>query len=220
MAFTNASPSLVPTRAKSVAMGTNPISLATPSDSNDGFVLDMATSTVAFGKVEIKHRQGLDIPIGWGVDSQGKPTTLATDVLQGGGVMPLGGVEETAGYKGTGLAMMVEVFSGILSGSDWGPNIRMWQSVDVAGNLGQCFVAIDPSAFAPGFKDRMAAFENTIRNLEPAEGETSVLIPGDPERARMKACDERGGIDYHPKQMEHLIKVAKDCNVPPMQMLT
>ncbi|KAJ8305519.1 hypothetical protein KUTeg_016064 [Tegillarca granosa] len=93
-------------------LGTNPLSLAAPSNT-DSFVLDMATSTVALGKMS----------------NDPKP------VLDGGGLMPVGGSELTGGYKGYGLAMLVEIFCGILSGSAYGPNIRRWKDTDREANL-------------------------------------------------------------------------------------
>lgn len=107
-AFTNTSPFLVPTRACRRAGGTNPISCYCPG-TRDSFQLDMATSTVPVGKIEVCHRKEQEIPPGWGVDRAGAPTNKPTEVLAGGGLTPVGGHEETAGYKGYGLNMMVEI---------------------------------------------------------------------------------------------------------------
>ena len=73
----------------------------------------------------------------------------------GGCGLPLGGAEETSGYKGYGLGLMVEIFCGILSGSAWGPSIRKWKVQDEVANLGQCFIALDPGAFTDDFNERM-----------------------------------------------------------------
>ncbi|XP_078615013.1 putative oxidoreductase YjmC isoform X1 [Branchiostoma floridae x Branchiostoma japonicum] len=217
MSFTNTSPLVVPTRARKGVLGTNPISVAAPGKEGDSFVLDMATSTCALGKIELHDRKGLPIPTGWGVDSAGRETTNPKAVLEGGGQMALGGSEVTGGYKGYGLAMMVELFCGILSGGAYGPNVRRWKTNDRVANLGQCFVAIDPEAFAPGFQDRMQDMMDCCRNLEPAEGETEVLVAGDPERKHMAMCDAQGGIPYHVNQFTHLQDLAKQLEVEPLK---
>ncbi|KAK7494939.1 hypothetical protein BaRGS_00013818 [Batillaria attramentaria] len=219
MAFTNTSPLMVPTRARKPTLGTNPISLAAPAGNGDSMVLDMATTAVALGKIELNDRKGLEIPVGWGCDSSGKACTDPKPVVATGGLMPLGGTEECSGYKGYGLAMMVDVFCGILTGSAFGPNVRRWKTNDRPANLGQCFIAIDPNAFAPGFEGRMSQLIDYCRKLEPAEGETEVLVPGDPERKNMERCDKMGGIPYHPNQIKYANDLAEELKIQPMKTL-
>ncbi|KAH3694000.1 uncharacterized oxidoreductase YjmC-like [Dreissena polymorpha] len=217
MSFTNTSPLVVPTRAKEAVLGTNPISLAAPGKKGDSFVLDMATSTCALGKIELHDRKNIRIPLGWGVDSQGKMSDEPKPVLNGGGLMPLGGAEETSGYKGYGLAMMVEIFCGILGNAAYGPNIRKWKTTDRVANLGQCFIAVDPEAFGPGFSDRLDDLMNSCRRLENADDEEEVLVAGDPERQHMSMCDIRGGIPYHQRQIEYADELAEKLGVKPMK---
>ena len=81
--------------------------------------------------------------------------------------MPLGGAEKTSGYKGYGLAMLVEIFCGISAGATYGPNIRRWMDTKRKADLGQCFIAIDPDCFAPGFQTRMSDLMTYLRNMEP-----------------------------------------------------
>ncbi|XP_076461628.1 putative oxidoreductase YjmC [Babylonia areolata] len=221
MAFTNTSPMLVPTRSRQQTLGTNPLSLAAPANKGDSMVLDMATTVVAFGKVHVRKSQNQTLPMGWGVDGTGKPSTDPDKVMAvDGGLMPLGGPEETSGYKGYGLALLVEVLCGILSGANYGPHIRHWQRHKGAADLGQCFVAIDPEAFAPGFTDRMSDLLDHCRGLEPAEGEREVLVPGDPERQHMAMCDSRGGIPYQPQQILSADDIAKKYGVEPLKRLS
>ncbi|XP_042209650.1 delta(1)-pyrroline-2-carboxylate reductase-like [Homarus americanus] len=178
-----------------VALGTNPICVAAPSQQEgDDFLLDMATCVMGIRKVgtvllvacnlsesvrneklaaapyyiEMERRKGLDIPEGWAVDSEGLPTTDATKALKGS-MLPLGGTEELASYRGFGLGMMVEVFCGILSGSLYGPHIRNYARHETTGptDLGQCFVALDPGFFEPGFTSRLTDLMNHYRSLEP-----------------------------------------------------
>ncbi|KAJ8343219.1 hypothetical protein SKAU_G00305480 [Synaphobranchus kaupii] len=216
MSYTNTSPLVVPTRAKECTLGTNPISVAAPAKDGDSFVLDMATSAVALGKVELHHRRGDDIPEGWGCDSQGKLSTDPGQVLSGGGLVPIGGCEATGGYKGYGLGLMVETFCGILAGAKYSKHVRTWKVTDRVADLGQCFVAINPENFAPGFNDRMSDLLTLHRNLEPAEQGTPVLSPGDPERFSIEKCTELGGIPYHLNVVNHMNGVAKAIGVNPL----
>ena len=105
---------VAPFGGREARLGTNPISIAVPSDLEAPFYLDMATSAVAAGKVTLAAARGEQIPVGWIVDSDGKPTTDPTlAVRKGGALLPLGGSE---GYKGSGLAAMVEILCGLLTG--------------------------------------------------------------------------------------------------------
>ncbi|XP_017571221.1 uncharacterized oxidoreductase YjmC-like [Pygocentrus nattereri] len=216
MSFTNTSPLVVPTRAKECTVGTNPISVAAPAKNGDSFVLDMATSAAALGKVELHHRNGISIPEGWGCDAEGRFSTDPKAVLSGGGLVPLGGSENTGGHKGYGLGLMVEVFCGMLSGSQYSKNVRTWRMTDRSADLGQCFVAINPENFAPGFNDRMADLLSMHRNLAPAESGMPVLAPGDPERKHIQTCRDMGGIPYHLKVVNHMNELASTLGVSPL----
>ncbi|KAL6049800.1 malate dehydrogenase [Balamuthia mandrillaris] len=222
MSFTNTSPLVFPTRAAKAALGTNPIAVAAPTkDPEDPFVLDMATSGVAIGKVEWKDREQKSVPMGWGVNAQGIPTTDPKKILDGGGLMPVGGPEETAGYKGYGLAMMVELFCGVLAGSEFGVNIPPWrQGRGKAANLGQCFVCLDPSVFgdANAFLDRSSALMQQMRQLPAVQKDRPVLAPGDPEKATQKEY-EREGIAFHQNLIDALQALAKRLNVAPLPIL-
>lgn len=213
MSFTNTSPLVVPTRGKECTLGTNPISVAAPAKDGDSFVLDMATSAVALGKVELHHRRGDQIPIGWGLDNDGKMTPDPAKVLEGGGLVPIGGSEATGGYKGYGLGMMVEVFCGILAGAQYSKHIRTWKVTDKVANLGQCFVAINPTNFADGFTDRMSDLLCIQRDMDPADPDAPVLAAGDPERTHMKKCEEMGGISYHLNVVKYMNKCAQKIGV-------
>ncbi|KAL4622656.1 hypothetical protein GN956_G20165 [Arapaima gigas] len=216
MCYTNTSPLVVPTRAKECMLGTNPISVAAPANDGDSFVLDMATSAVALGKVELHHRRGDVIPEGWGCDSRGLPSTAPAKVLSGGGLVPVGGCETTGGHKGFGLAMMVEVFCGILAGSQYSKHIRNWKVTDRVADLGQCFVAINPANFAPGFKDRMSDLLSLHRGLEPASLGNPVVVPGDPERFSIQKCSTLGGIPYYISVVDHMNNFARSIDVAPV----
>merc|ERR1739838_511977 len=213
MSYTNTSPLVVPTRAKECTLGTNPISVAAPANGGDSFVLDMATSAVALGKVELHHRRGDDIPEGWGCDAQGQIVTDPSKVLNGGGLVPIGGSEAAGGYKGYGLGMMVEGFCGILAGAEYSKHVRTWKVTNKVANLGQCFVAINPENFAPGFNDRMTDMLAIHRQLDPAVPDSPVLAAGDPERRNMEKCAEMGGIPYHLNVVDFMNNCARRIGV-------
>ena len=95
--------------------------------------------------------------------------------MAAGCLMPLGGSEVNSGYKGYGLAVMVELFCGILGGGAYGPNIRKWMTATTPAHLSQCFIAVDPSCFAPGFKDRLTDLIQNLRAMDPVSYSNSIL---------------------------------------------
>merc|ERR1712029_454103 len=231
MAATNTSPLVTPTRCKTPVFGTNPICVTAPagiydagglSDSGDAdsFILDMSTSSVAVGKIEMQLRKGEPLPsTGWALGSDSKPTTDAHDAFYGtGGLMPLGGEELNSGYKGYGLAMMVELLTGVMSGGDSAHHIRKWNSFDQPANLGQLFVAVDPDRFCPGMPDRVHNLVDELRSMEPVDSESPVLVPGDPERMSIAAVDARGGgIIYTPNHITTYKELADQLGVTAMR---
>ncbi|CEF59527.1 Malate/L-lactate dehydrogenase family-containing protein [Strongyloides ratti] len=220
ISMTNSSPLMFPTRGGKPALGSNPISVAASGNDNDNFVLDMATTTVAIGKVEYAKRKGIEVPNSWGADKTGNVTTDPSKILDGGGLLPLGGTEESGGYKGSGLGAMVELFCGILSGGHWGPNVRRWMSTTAEADLGQCFIAINPQCFTPDFNTRVQDFIDTIRTLPKAkEDGPAIQIAGDQERFHEKFVDKLGGIPYHPNQIENMKQLSEKYNVKSMTLL-
>lgn len=217
MSFTNTSPVMFPTRSKQPGLGTNPLSLAAAGKDGDSFVLDMAATTVAMGKVEVLNVKNEPLPEGWALDPEGRPTTDAAVALKpGSGLTPLGGAEDTSGYKGYGLALMVEVLTGILGGSAYGSNIHSWAEASSVADLGQCFVAVDPACFAPGFEDRLSDFIHQLKNLPPVDTEKPVLVAGDPERMHEEKVQKEEGILYHISQLDSLENLAKRLGVTPL----
>jgi LDH2 family malate/lactate/ureidoglycolate dehydrogenase len=155
-------------------LGTNPISFAIPSDLDGPFFLDMATSAVAAGKVLLAVARGKEIPGHWIIDSEGHSTTDPRKLRQGGALLPLGGSE---GYKGYGLAAVVEIFSGLLTGLGFG--------IDPTGRHNDgCFLAVfNVSAFRDlaTFKREVAEFARYLKDTPPAEGFDRVYYPGEIE---------------------------------------
>ena len=134
-------------------LGTNPIAIAAPAGRFGSFCLDMATSTVPRGRIEVAARRGEALPVGWAIDADGRPALTPESALAGA-LHPLGGEEATAGYKGYGLALAVDMLTGVLAGAAFGPNIIGLFSTEAPSDLGQAFIVIDPAAI-----DEAGAFE-------------------------------------------------------------
>eukprot|EP01098_Paradermamoeba_levis_P014046 TRINITY_DN6593_c0_g1_i1.p1 TRINITY_DN6593_c0_g1~~TRINITY_DN6593_c0_g1_i1.p1 ORF type:complete len:162 (-),score=55.91 TRINITY_DN6593_c0_g1_i1:150-635(-) len=161
----------------------------------------------------------MNVPMGWGCDKNGLPTTNPSAILDHGGLLPLGGAEETAGYKGYGLAMLVEIFTGILGGANYGVHIPPWRKGQRSdANIGQCFVAIDPSFFQEGFEARMSDLIDSVKSLKKAEGEEEILVAGEPEERKKKEYEEKG-IDLHPNVVAALQALADKLKVEPLAVL-
>lgn len=217
LSFSNTSPLMVPTRAKERALGTNPLTIGAPGLDGESFLLDMATTAVAAGKLEIARRQGKPIPEGWALNEEGQVETNAEIASKTKKMMPLGGTEENCGYKGYGLAILVEVLCGILSGANYGPYIRTWGSAtDQIANLGQCFMAIDPSKFADGFQNRMSDLMNFFRNMTPVDPARPVTVHGDIESKHVAKVKKDGGFIYIQDQHNTCDKLAKELHVRQM----
>ena len=120
IAMTQASPAVLPTRGAARKLGTNAISFAIPAGDEPPFVMDMATSAVAVGKLELARRKSEPIPLGWAVDSQGRDTTDPNDYWAGGALVPLGSTPELSSHKGFALGMLVDILSGVLTGAGFG----------------------------------------------------------------------------------------------------
>lgn len=190
ISLTNASPLVSPTFSKERLLGTNPIAVAFPTKSQPPFVLDMATTTAANGKLEVLQRKGEPAPAGWLQDGDGKITTDARGLINGGSMRPLGGSREQGSHKGYALGAVVDILSAVLSGANYGPWVPPFVSfIDPAPNpvgegLGHFFGAMRIDAFrsADEFKHHMDHWIERFRNSTPVDGNQPVLIPGDPER--------------------------------------
>jgi LDH2 family malate/lactate/ureidoglycolate dehydrogenase len=172
------SPKIVaPYGGREARLGTNPISIAVPSDLDAPFYLDMATSAVAAGKIALAVSRNEQIPTGWIVDAEGRHTTDPKEYKKGGALLPLGGSE---GYKGSGLAAMVEVLCGLLTGLGFG--------VEPTGRHNDgCFMAVfNVAAFRPlhQFKKEVAEFARYLKETPLSEGSTGVFYPGEVEYIR------------------------------------
>lgn len=196
IALSNTSPLVAPTRARAPLIGTNPIAIAAPAGRFGAFCLDMATSTIPRGRIEVAARRGESIPIGWAIDADGRPATTPEAAL-GGALHPLGGEEGTGGHKGYGLSLAVDLLTGVLSGAAFGPNILGLFSTEGLSDLGQTFIAIDPAAVdTPGaFERRLEGYLEQLIAAPTVPGSPGrVLVPGEPEADAERRADADGVV--------------------------
>src|SRR3954462_9917201 len=188
--MTNASPLVAPTFSIERLLGTNPICVAVPAGVQPPFVADMATTTAANGKLEILQRKRGVAPTGWIQDKSGKSSTDPHELKAGGALLPLGGDRDHGSHKGYALGAVVDIFSAVLSGANYGPWVPPFPAyvpmpTDMPGKgIGHFFGAMRIDAFRPAadFKQHMDNWIRRFRSAKTVEGYESVIIPGDPER--------------------------------------
>lgn len=220
MAMTNASALVAPTFSNERMLGTNPIAVAVPAGNEPPFVADMATTTAANGKLEILQRKNLEAPIGWIQDAEGHSTTDAHALKNKGALLPLGSDKEHGSHKGYALGSVVDIFSAVLSGANYGPwvppfpaYVPMPQNQPGKG-LGHFLGAMRIDAFrkAEDFKKDMDQWIRRFRDAKPIEGYEKVLIPGDPER-EFEAIRMKEGIPLLYTVVEDLTEVGRKFNL-------
>ncbi len=227
LCMTNAAPLVVPTHGADAILGTNPIAFGAPGADGLDFLLDMATSVVPRGKLEVYDRNRKQMPVGWAVDEHGydskNPGLVLANLVKraGGGILPLGGRgEEFSGYKGYGLALMVDVLCGVLSGSAFGPdvdNVRREARPDetLAPRVGHFFLAIDIARFMPlaEFRQRLTELAGVLKNSRKALDRSTIYIHGEKEQTRAK-LHERAGIPLAANVLAALRTIASECGLP------
>ncbi len=208
IAMTNASRQVVPTFGREARFGTNPISFAIPAQHEQAFVLDMATTTAAAGKLELAIRLGKPVPTGWALNEKAEPTTDPKVAQQARRLLPLGGSRESGSHKGYGLGILVEILCGVLTGTLTALNPNQEPR-------GHFFGAIDPSAFRPAaeFKADMDRLIRELKSTPPVEGESRVYVAGEIEFETAEERSERG-IPLHSSVLNGLRDVAAQLGVP------
>ena len=203
---TNSEPFVIPYGGTGHALGTNPIALAAPTA--DGiFDVDMATSQVAVNRIINAREEGRGIPEGWGVDEQGRTTTDPAEVFA---AVPLGG------YKGYGLAVLVEILSGVLPGAGVRHGVgRMYEELDRKQDVGSFHLALDPDRFAgrDRFAEVLTGMLGDLKAIPPAEGFDEVLVPGEPE-ARAQEQRDRDGVPLPAVLVDALVTLSNETGVP------
>ena len=208
--MTNSGPAVVPLWGKEAMLGTNPIAIAAPTKNEVPFVFDVATSTVAAQKVAVAGIIGMPIPAGWAVDQEGNPTTDPKVARESRLLLPLGATREQGGHKGYGLAVIVDIFCGILSGAGYSKELTEAQRV------GHFFGAFDIGAFRDidEFKEHMDRMVNALGATPTAAGHDRVYVAGEPDA---ESEDERrkNGIPLHKDVVAYLRDLAREMDVEP-----
>jgi LDH2 family malate/lactate/ureidoglycolate dehydrogenase len=197
MTVTNASRAMRPALGAAPRIGTNPISFGAPAGEERPFLLDMATTTVASGKLAIARRLGVPIPAGWAVTAEGQALTKPPDERgEHWAQNPLGNTREQGAHKGYGLGVVVDILAGVLSGGGFGAQLSGGENMTWT-------MAVDISKFRPlaDFKAMMDDMVQTLHATPPEPGADRVLVAGDPE---FDAEEERSknGIPMHTSQYE------------------
>jgi L-2-hydroxycarboxylate dehydrogenase (NAD+) len=220
IAMTNASALVAPTFGKEKMLGTNPIAVAVPSNNEAPFVADFSTTTAANGKLEILQRKNENTPTGWVQDEKGNKTTDANILKKGGALLPLGSDKEHSSHKGYALGSIVDIFSGALSGANYGPwvppfpaYIPMPENMPGKG-IGHFFGAMRIDAFRPAadFKNDMDNWIQRFNNTEPIDAMQKVIVPGTPER-EMEIMRMQNGIPIIYAVVNDLKKLGEELGV-------
>ncbi|MBD3305182.1 Ldh family oxidoreductase [candidate division KSB3 bacterium] len=225
IAMTNTGTLGVPTFGRQTMFGTNPIAFAAPADQKTAFVLDMSTTVVTRGKLELYDRMGKELPPGWAVDKTGRSAKDAAPVLAdmlshvGGGILPLGGIgKEHGGHKGYGLAVMVDILCAVLCGAPSGKDV--FDTETSYARVSHFFGAIKISCFRDpkAFRRDMDQMLSDLNACPPAEGEERVYFAGQPE-LETYAESQRHGIHVLKKTYDDLGKLGEEYHLEAPKIL-
>ncbi len=219
--MTNANPLVAPTLSVSRLLGTNPIAVAIPADKQPPFVADFATTPIARGKLAVSAKKGEKVPAGFVQDADGNPSDDPDILTRGGSMLTLGGDYQHGSHKGYCMSAVVDIFSAVFSGANFGPfvppSVAYLPVLDkkVGEGTGHFFGAMRIDAFqeASAFKAKMDEWIETFRAAKPAKGQERVLIPGDIEREKETSLRE-SGITIIPAIAKEMEEIAKDLGIP------
>lgn len=209
LAMTNCEPAMSPEGGYEAFFGTNPIAASFPTGKGFSIKIDLATSTVARGNIIAAQKKKQPIPVGWALDPDGQPTTDAEQAL-------LGTVLAMAGHKGYALALMVELFSGVLSGAAIGPDVgSMYKNLDRPQNVGHFFCLFDVRAFLdyPEYLRRIDATIDRIKASQKRPGVDEILVPGE-RSARTAQQNSMQGIPVSPETLSELEQWCTRLKIP------
>lgn len=200
LVIANTDPAIAPLGGSKALIGTNPVALGIPSDSY--ITVDMATSVTARGKIIESKRKGIELPDGWALDKDGKPTNDPTEALEGS-ILPFGG------FKGYALSLLIEILTGPLVQAEYGLGVTGTASPEKDCTKGDLYIVIDPSKFGD-FDEFKANTEDFISQVR-ATGE-NVAVPGDLEVKRI-ADSEANGINIDEKLYEQLERICGNLDI-------
>jgi LDH2 family malate/lactate/ureidoglycolate dehydrogenase len=218
--MTNANPLVAPTFSVSRLLGTNPVAVAVPADRQPAFVADFATTPIARGKLAVAEKKGEKVNSGYVQDKDGNPSDDPAILKRGGSMLTLGGDYEHGSHKGYCMSAIVDIFSAVFSGANFGPYVPPSVAYlpvlekKTGEGTGHFFGAMRIDAFQPAgiFKSKMDEWIETFRNARSAPGNPKVLIPGDPERI----CEERimkEGISVVPAIARDLKEISEELEL-------
>ena len=221
MSMTNANPQVAPTFSVTPMLGTNPIAVAIPAGNQPPFVADFATTPIARGKLVVAEKKGEKVPLGFVQDKEGIPSDDPAILKAGGSMLTLGGDYIHGSHKGFCLSAIVDIFSAVFSGANFGPfvppSVAYLPVLDkkVGEGTGHFFGAMRIDAFqeASSFKAAMDEWINTFRNAKPAIGQSKVIIPGDPEREKEQKIRAEG-IHVLPAIASEIKEIADELKIP------
>ncbi|MEX2514430.1 MAG: Ldh family oxidoreductase [Cyclobacteriaceae bacterium] len=220
LSMTNTTKGVVPFNGIEKMLGTNPIAMAFPADKEEPLLVDFASSTVAYGKVEIAKRRGEQVPIGWCIDGNGLSTNDPAIMMEEGALLPLGSTKEGSGHKGYCIAAMVDILTAVLSGANWGPFGPSFAikgqkySREVGKGIGHFFGAWEIDGFRDiqAFKTNMDDWIKTMKATPHLPGKEKVMVPGDPE---IRAYRERmaHGIPLNKEVVKEMEIISKETGI-------
>ncbi|KAE8405649.1 Malate/L-lactate dehydrogenase [Aspergillus pseudonomiae] len=201
-AYTNASRAMPPWGGAEALLGTSPFAVGVPGGAEGDFVLDMSPCVAARGKMRKAVRRGESIPEGYALDAQGRPTTDPVAVIEGGVVLPI------AGPKGSGLAMMMDIFAGVMSGSAFAGGVNdQYKEMEKPQGVGHWFLVFRPDVFLDGgveeFRERMDTLLRTVRGVKKAEGFERIYVSGEME-AEVEEKRRTEGIPFTKAEVDAL----------------
>jgi LDH2 family malate/lactate/ureidoglycolate dehydrogenase len=208
-------PQVAPAGSAAPRLGTDPWAFGAPGQEGQPFVLDMATTTVAAGKIRNKANENLPAPPGWLLDKAGQPSTDPREASQKGGSLTwLGGSPEGSNHKGYGLAVMVNILGACLSGATLITDPKRARQ-PAHDDVGHFFLALDPGLFrtAEEFRADVAGLCNVLRATPPLDPARPVMVAGDPERAAA-ARRMQDGIPTGRNLLAEVRTIAEESGVP------
>jgi LDH2 family malate/lactate/ureidoglycolate dehydrogenase len=208
MIFSNAARAMPPWGGREPFLGTSPLAIGAPGGRLAPILLDMSPAVAARGKIRRAARRGERIPLGYALDAKGEPTTDPVAALEGA-VLPIGGP------KGSGLALLMDVFSGVLSGAAYAGEVGdQYKDFDRPQNVGHFLLALKPDLFVPlaEYQARMDRLVERLRQGRKAVGFSEILLPGEPE-TREEAVRRRRGIPYGESEIAALQQEAARAGV-------
>jgi LDH2 family malate/lactate/ureidoglycolate dehydrogenase len=209
LAMTNCEPAMSPEGGYEAFFGTNPIAATFPTGKGFPIKIDLSTSTVARGNIIAAQKRKEPIPLGWALDQSGEPTTDASEAL-------LGTVLTMAGHKGYALALMVELFSGVLSGAAIGPAVgSMYKNLDRKQDVGHFFCLFNVEAFLD-YTEYLQRVDETIDRIKSSKRRPTaeeILVPGE-RSARIASVNETEGIPVSKETFAELERWCTHLKVP------